>query len=248
MVVKKEKVQLEGHKLMYHVDEVSKWLKGKVVAPIYVEIGPTNRCNHRCVFCALDFLTKENKVDINSKVMISGLENMAKHGVKSVMFAGEGEPLLHKDINIFTQKAKEYGMDVSMTCNGVKFTQDKIEQCLPNLSWIRFSVDSGSSENYSQIHGTKLGDFDKIIKNIEGSVKFKDQNRLDTTIGVQFLMIPQNMGEEIKLAKILEEIGADNLQVKPYSHHPNSLNNFTDRKSTRLNSSHIPLSRMPSSA
>ena len=51
MTDKKQKIQIEGHKLMYHVDEVSRWLKGDVVAPIYVEIGLINSCNHNCVFC-----------------------------------------------------------------------------------------------------------------------------------------------------------------------------------------------------
>ena len=37
-----KRIQLEGHKLMYHVDEVSKWLKGETVAPIYIEMGPIN--------------------------------------------------------------------------------------------------------------------------------------------------------------------------------------------------------------
>ena len=39
MTDKKQKIQIEGHKLMYHVDEVSRWLKGEIVAPPYVEIG-----------------------------------------------------------------------------------------------------------------------------------------------------------------------------------------------------------------
>jgi radical SAM protein with 4Fe4S-binding SPASM domain len=106
------------------------------------------------------------------------------------------------------------------------FTSEKIERCLPNLSWIRFSVDSGSAENYSQIHRTTPKDFAKLIDNLEKSVDFKNQNELDVTIGVQFLMLPQNIKEATKLAKLLKKIGVDNLQIKPYSHHPDSLNKF----------------------
>ncbi|MBU4116896.1 MAG: radical SAM protein [Nanoarchaeota archaeon] len=216
---------IDNHKLMYHPQRVAEWIEKGDNYPVYVEIGPTNSCNHKCVFCALDYL-KNGKKFINTDIMISTLEEMAEKGVKSIMFAGEGEPTLHKSIGLFTKKAKEYGLDISITTNGVPFTKNKIEQCLPNLSWIRFSIDSGSPENYAKVHGTNTKDFFKVINNVQETVKLRDKNKLETTIGVQFLIIPQNINEATNLAKILKEIGVDNLQVKPYSHHPNSLNNL----------------------
>jgi len=219
-------IEADSHKLMYHPERVNKWKKEDDCFPIYIEIGPTNICNHRCVFCALDFLEKKGDF-IDKEIMLSALKDMAEHGVKSVMFAGEGEPLLHKNICEFVEKAKEYGIDVSITTNGVLFTKEKIEKIIPNLTWIRFSVDAGSPESYGKIHGTNPGDFDKVIDNIKEAVKFKKDNLLKTTIGVQFLMIPQALNEVTKLAEILKDIGADNLQVKPYSHHPKSKNDFS---------------------
>jgi len=220
-----KKVYVDTHKLMCHPERISKWKEKGDCYPIYIEIGPTNKCNHRCIFCALDFL-KHGGYDIDTKALLSGLKDMAEHGVKSVMFAGEGEPLLHKDISLFVQKSKEYGLDVSITTNGIMFTKEKIEQCLPHLSWIRFSLDSGSSENYALIHGTSSSDFNRVINNIKDTVKFRNENNLNVTIGVQFLMLPQGMKQVEKLIQILKEIGADNLQIKPYSHHPKSKNYF----------------------
>lgn len=221
----KEKIDVDSHKLMYHPERVAEWQEKNDCYPIYVEIGPTNVCNHRCVFCALDFLNYGKDL-IDREVMLATLKDMAEHGVKSVMFAGEGEPLLHPNICEFVNKAKEFGIDISITTNGVHLTKEKIESCLPSLSWIRFSVDSGSPENYATIHGTKPDDFNKVVNNIKTAVEFKKQNNLKTTIGVQFLMIPPSINEAVKLAKILKEIGTDNLQVKPYSHHPKSKNEF----------------------
>ncbi len=218
-------MDVDYHKLMYHPERVSEWKEKGDCYPIYVEVGLTNACNHRCIFCALDFVDF-GKDFIDRDIMVSSLKNMAEHGVKSIMFAGEGEPLLHKDIGLFTQKAKEYGMDISITTNGAAFTEKKIEQCMPNLSWIRFSIDSGSPRNYSKMHGTNSRDFEKVVYNIEKSVEFENKNNLQTTIGVQFLMLPQSMKEGTKLAKICKDIGVDNLQVKPYSHHPKSNNDF----------------------
>lgn len=219
------KTLVDSHKLIYHPDRVKEWKMIGDCYPIYVEIGLTNACNHKCIFCALDFLGKGIEF-VDTNIMLKTLEEMAEKGVKSIMFAGEGESVLHKDIGLFTQEAKRYGLDVSITTNGVPLTKEKIEQCLPNLSWIRFSIDSGSPENYALIHGTNSEDFQRVLENIKECVRLKKEMNLDVTIGVQFLMIPQNKDEAVKLAKILKEIGADNLQIKPYSKHPNSPNNL----------------------
>jgi len=219
------KSEISNHKLMYHPRRVAEWKEKGDCYPIYVEVGLTNACNQRCVFCALDFVDF-GKDYIDKNIMLSTLENMAKKGVKSIMFAGEGEPLLHEDAGLFVQKAKKEGLDVSITTNGLAFTENKREVCLPNLSWIRFSVDAGSQKTYSKIHGTGNDSFKKVIYNIERSVIFKQKNDLKTNIGIQFLMLPQSMKEGKDLAKICKDIGVDNLQLKPYSHHPKSNNNF----------------------
>ncbi len=217
---------IDNHKLMYHPERVNELLKTGDCYPIYMEIGLTNRCNHRCKFCALDFLV-HGGYDIDKQVMLSTLQDMANRGLKSIMFAGEGEPLLHKDIGLFTQKAKEYGLDISMTTNGIPFTQKKREQCLPYLTWIRFSADSGDQEAYAWIHGTKKQDFKKLIYNIEESVKFKNKHNLKTSIAVQTLTLSENMSTLEDLTKICRDIGVDNVQIKPYSHHPQSKNDFS---------------------
>jgi len=221
-----EKSNIDGHKLMYHPKRVNQLLETGDCYPIYVEIGLTNRCNHRCQFCALDFL-KHGGYDVDEDTMLSTLKGMAEQGVKAIMFAGEGEPLLHKDIGLFTQKAKQYGLDVAITTNGVPFTKEKREKCLPYLTWIRFSIDSGTPENYALIHGTNKQDFEKVINNIRESVKFKNKHKLETTIGVQTLAFSENISTLENLARICKDIVADNLQIKPYSHHPQSKNDFS---------------------
>jgi len=218
-------MDIDNHRLIYHPDRVAEWLKEGDCYPIYAEIGPTNKCNHKCIFCALDWI-KHGNYDIDKDIMLKTLEDMASQGVKSIMFAGEGEPLLHKDISDFVIKTKETGIDVSITTNGVLFDNEKAENCLPYLSWIRFSIDAGTAENYSKIHQTKEKDFDKVIRNIENTVKIRNKKALETTIGAQYLLIPQNIKEVLRFAEIMGGTGADNIQIKPYSRHPNSKNKF----------------------
>lgn len=221
---KQAKPDVDSHKLMYHPRKVADWFEKGDCYPVHIEIGITARCNHRCVFCALDFL--EHQGDIDTQVLINAFKQMAEKGVKSVMFGGEGEPLLHKDIILLTQKAKEFGLDVAVTTNGTFLDQEKIEKCLPHLSWIKFSVDAGTPESYAKIHGTSEDQFYKLLENIKNAVEYKKQNNLDCTIGTQFLIIPQNLNEGTLLAEKLKQIGVDYLSVKPYAHHPKSFNNL----------------------
>ena len=54
----------------------------------------------------------------------------------------------------------------------------------------------------------------------------------------------QAIDEGVAIEKGVEECGGDMMAMSA----PKQPDNVKDRKSTRLNSSHIPLSRMPSSA
>ena len=219
------KRNIDHHNLIYHPKRVTEWLEKGDCFPIYVEIGPTNRCNHKCIFCALDFIEHKGH-NIEKGVMLKTLENMANNGVLSVMFAGEGEPLLHENISEFVQYSKKSGLAVAMTSNGILFDEKKALECLPYLTWVRFSVDAGTRENYAKIHRTKPGDFDKIVRNIKTAADIKREQNLNANISAQYLMIPENIGEVLTFSEIMKNAGADNIQIKPYSQHPNSINKF----------------------
>jgi radical SAM protein with 4Fe4S-binding SPASM domain len=220
------KIEVDSHKLIYHPERVAEWIKTGDCYPIYVEIGITNRCNHKCVFCALDWYEKEPH-DIDTGIMKRALRDMAECGIKSVMFAGDGEPLLHRDICECITYAKGQGLDVSIATNGVFFDKDKLEKTLPSISWVRFSVDAGTPATHKKIHRGGSKDFDKIVANIRNAVEIKKRESLPVVIGIQFLLIPDNFDDLIPFITRFKEIGVDNIQIKPYSQHPLSKNRYS---------------------
>jgi len=91
-----DKYRIDSHKLIFHTKRVSDWLNGDDIYPIYLEVGVCGKCNHRCIFCAFDYLNYKGAI-IEKDVLLGFLSEAAKLGVKSVMYAGEGEPLMHPE-------------------------------------------------------------------------------------------------------------------------------------------------------
>lgn len=213
-----EKYGIDSHKLMHHVKRVNDWLDGKVVYPIYAELSPAGACNHRCVFCGLDFMKYQPRF-LEKEMLNKRLSEMAELGMKSIMYGGEGEPFLHKDIGEIIVNTKDAGIDTAVTTNGVLFNEKVINKCLGSLSWVKVSITAATKETYAKLHGTKPEDFELVMKNLESAAKTRDENGYQTTLGVQILLLPENKDEVVQLAQKVKELGANYIVVKPYSQH-----------------------------
>jgi GTP 3',8-cyclase len=217
-----DKYNIDSHKLMLHVKRVNDWLDGKNVYPIYAEISPSGSCNHRCTYCALDFMEYKPRT-LETKMFKNRLAELGKLGLKSIMFAGEGEPFLHRDMADITVYAKKCGIDVSFTTNGVLMTPKITDRILKHTSWIKVSINAGTKKTYSKIHRTRESDFQRVIENMSYAAMLKRKKGYDCTLGMQIVLLPENAKEILTLAKLAKKIGMNYLVVKPYSQHPQSI-------------------------
>jgi GTP 3',8-cyclase len=226
-----DKFKIDKHKLDFHAERVNKWLKSggewekaKDIYPIYVEATPTGGCNHRCTFCSVAFTGYDSKNRLNKDIFSERLDEMGSLGIKSIMYAGEGEPLLHRGIINLTNKAKQAGMDVAFTSNGVLMDQKFVEGCLNNIEWFKASINAGNAETYARIHQTKEGDFEKVMKNLRFASEYKKRHNLKTIIGAQVVPLPEIDGSpgnshtiEDLVIKARDELEIDYVVIKPYT-------------------------------
>lgn len=207
----------DGHKLMYHLDRVQEFNSQGDCFPLYMEISPVGSCNHRCLFCAYDFIGYPNR-KLETGRTLKLMDELAESGLRSILFAGEGEPLLHPELTEMIRHAKANSIDVGLFTNGQLLTSEKTEQLLPFLTFIRFSFNGGTAESYANVHRVKQEVFNTTVDAIKYAADFKKKNNLEIAIGSQFVVIPENIDSLVDATTTLRDAGVDYLAIKPFVH------------------------------
>jgi len=218
-----DKYKIDSHKLIYHPGRVSEWLgtnndweKIRKIYPLYLEISPLGACNHRCTFCSVDYLGHDSARQ-DPETLKQRIGEMAELGVKSIMFAGEGEPSLWKPLPETLDHCTAVGIDTSMTTNMVPFGKNNTESFVRNCSWIKASINAGNEADYAQVHQTRPEEFGQVIANFERCAEVREVHGYGCTLGGQMLLLPENEQGAVSLAQRLRDAGADYLVIKPYT-------------------------------
>lgn len=200
---------------MYHPARVGEFLANSDCYPLYVEMSPVGSCNHRCIFCAYDYIGYPNR-RLETARTLAFIDELADCGVKSILFAGEGEPLLHPAIADFASRADARGIDVGLFTNGQLLTEELAPRLLPALTFIRFSFNGGGRDNYAAIHSITPEQHDKVVANIGRAATLRRKHGWKLDIGSQFVLIPENIGHMQEAAVTLKGCGIDYLAIKPF--------------------------------
>lgn len=210
---------LDGSKLMHHLPRVNRWKNGERIAPIHVEISPSSGCNQRCNLCYVDFLGHKTKL-LSEKIMLDLVDDFSAIGVKSVLLAGEGEPLTNPAIVPMIQKAFHAKVDMAINSNAVLLSSEISDAILPYLTWARFTFQASNPELYRTIHKGGQKDFERAVLNVQNAVRIKKEKKLSVSLGIQQILINENYQDVLNTAKLAKEIGVDYYVVKRFSKHP----------------------------
>jgi len=214
----RDKYMMDSHKLLWHLDRVHQWQRGERIAPLHIDLGITTGCNLGCIYCygVLQGRTSAAKrFDMPRESLLRLLRDAKDLDVRSIAFIGEGENTLNPALYDGLALAKEIDLDVSLATNGIKMDPNRLRGALESLVWLRFNISAATPESYKAIHQANC--LEPVLRNIRAAVEMKQRNGLAVTIGMQMVVVAENMADIVPLAKLGRDLGVDYLVIKPCS-------------------------------
>lgn len=204
---------LDGHKLLWHRERVEAWLRGERIAPITMDCALTRRCTYRCIYCYGQLQANDEK-RMTQDVIFRFLDDAAEIGVKGVSLVSDGESTCSPHLCAAVLRGKENGLDMALGTNGYLLKVEELPNMLAALTYLRFNISAAVPRRYAQIMGCKEEAFHKVIDIIKKCVQIKKENKLEVTLGLQMVLLPDFKDQVILLAKLGRQLGVDYLVVK----------------------------------
>jgi MoaA/NifB/PqqE/SkfB family radical SAM enzyme len=124
----------------------------------------TYRCNAYCEFCHFGVHDDFNDTPYAKlEDFKSNVQQLAELGVKFIDLTG-GEPLLHKEIHLMAEFARNLKMKTSITTNALLYPKFA-ERLAGKINLLHFSLDSPDEEEHNRIR--KVDCFKSIFKSID---------------------------------------------------------------------------------
>lgn len=204
---------LDSHKLAWHCDRVEAWLRGERIAPITIDCALTRRCTYRCVYC-YGQLQENDEQRMTRDVIFRFLDDAAAIGVKAVSFVSDGESTCSPHVYDAILRGRADGLDMALGTNGFLLREERLEEILPALTYLRFNISAADPERYAHIHGCKAEHFEKVVRTIRRCVEIKTARQLDVTLGLQTVLLPRFADQVLPLADLGRDLGVDYLIIK----------------------------------
>ena len=197
-------------------------------APKQVQLIISDLCNQDCSFCAYRMSgytsnelfigqSKAANYGHNNPVRmmdpdraISLLHEMKQAGVEAVQFTGGGEPTVHNNHEAIFEEALSLGLRCSLVSNGIRWSDNLIENILPRFDWVRVSVDAGNEKSYAKLRRTPKENYERAWVNICGLGWKILKGKSNTSLGVGFVVTPENWSEIPEFIVRAHHPGIDN--------------------------------------
>ncbi len=124
----------------------------------------TYRCNAYCEFCHFGIHDNFNNTPYAKlEHFKSNVKQLAGLGVKFIDLTG-GEPLLHKDIHLMAEFAKNLNMQTSITSNALLYPKSA-DKLAGKINLLHFSLDSPDEDEHNRIR--KVNCYGHVFKSLE---------------------------------------------------------------------------------
>ncbi|HIE01168.1 MAG TPA: radical SAM protein [Thiotrichaceae bacterium] len=208
-----EKLILDGTKIGWHQERIEAWKRGEKIAPITIDMALTRACNYACHFCYA-MLQENDRSVITQPVIYDFLQDCADIGVKGISLVSDGESSISPVFIDTIVRGSELGISMATGTNGFILTKRKLDEILPHLTYLRINISAGEPKRYAEIMGVKEKWFYRVKQNIIDMVEIKKRLKLDVTIGLQMVLMPEYEDQIMPLAQLGKALRPDYLIIK----------------------------------
>ncbi len=196
-------------------------------APLSINLDLTTACNFACEHC-IDWDILNSGISHDDRRLRSSLEQMAAHGLRSVILIGGGEPTIYPGFGGMVRYLKdELDLKIAIVSNGSR--NDRIHavaDALDAQDWVRLSLDAGSDATFQAMHRPKRPvTLEEICAWVPRIKAANDQPR----IGFSFIItwnggersagapgVIENLDEIVSATRLARDSGFDYISFKPF--------------------------------
>jgi len=181
-------------KLLCNADRISRYLSGRAVVPVTVEIHPSGSCNQACSYC--DHHHRGGSM-MGSAQLNRIVRECQLMGVRGLVWSGGGEPLLNQRFQLLPEIVVPSGL---ITNGSVRMRPGFWKM----FRWVRFSVDTFNPSEYAMIRGTTMKKC--LRENIIAAVG-------KTNVGVQ--AVACRGVDLVRFVVMAKSLGVGYVQIRP---------------------------------
>ena len=187
-------------------------LNGNFLPPVGAVLDLTDQCNLQCDWCNSKTFRKNVVLPLVNDVK-AVVDDLADWGVKSLCFAGGGEPSLHPDFAEIVDYTAKAGLEVGISTNGTNLSVNAINVIADKARFCGFSVDAGNAVTWQQIKHKPRSLYDRLLHNAELLADASKNTSLDFTYKI--MLVPGNQYDVYEAAVKAKEIGFKSFFVRP---------------------------------
>ncbi len=193
-----------------------------LIGPRVMVLDPYHRCNANCLHCWVhtpgvhhpeEFLNRRLDPDQVARI----LDQAARLYVDSVIFQGDGEPLLHPDFMAMARAARERGINVLFFTNGALLDEAKARQAVElGVEEIYCSLPAGDEATFRAVNpklGATPGAYSKIVENCARLIRLRAEARARAPrLTLTHVIHTLNADNLVDMARAAVHIGADRIR------------------------------------
>ena len=208
-----KEMALDASNIGFHKERVEAWARGEKVAPIFMDVAWTRRCQAACNFCYAQAQASEGGV-ITKEHALNFLEDAKEIGVLAMHYISDGESTMVPWYADSVEKAAELKIGVAAGTNGIALPPEVLERVLPHLLSLRVNFAGGEKKRYAEIMGLKQPVYDIVVNNIRNAVEIKRRHGYSCILNMNLVLDVRDSDQLLPFARLAKELGVDYAIIK----------------------------------